>query len=71
MITIIKAVNSDESSRDKPGILSKALEAAGGVSEEVPDKPLNMLGSAELNLPEHKAIIAERLGQVETVPALT
>ena len=63
MITIIKAVNSDEVSRERPAILSKALEAAAGGSEDA-EKPLNMLGSAELNLPEHSAIIAERLGQV-------
>ena len=31
---------------------------------EAGEKPLNILGSAELNLPEHSAILTERLGQL-------
>ena len=69
MITIIKSVGSksDLSSvvagRDKPSILSsKGLEVTR--SEEAGEKPLHISGSAELNLPEHSAILAERLGQL-------
>ena len=69
MITIIKAVSSKSdpqagtAGRDRPGILSSKSLAVTG-SEEAGEKPLNIPGSAELNLPEHSAILAERLAQL-------
>ena len=53
MITILKTVDP------KAGLLPLSDD-----SQHLTEKPLNILGSAELNLPEHKSIIADRLGQI-------